>query len=527
MPLAAAEAAERRVVRAARWAGLTAARSGDVDCNIQVDLVELVPADDLPDTCRDRVVEAARGGLARGLGLSTQVVDRLSEADRLRLKSWAEQLADRLLGEIAARRVHPVRPAPVDQSLRRMVDVALIASTAADVPVLHDVALAVEAAGFTCVPVDVEYVDGEQGATGAWRAIGREPVGYNALPLRQVVVRMVLARRPAGPAVLELLAQAGQLSAIGRFLAEPSRFLEVEESPSALSDVESCDTSQCVALLKPVAEPTGVIDRWQGSRFPTLIAKEESNFDEAGAEQLMRLRNLHAGETVVVIGNGPSLNQIDMSLLRGVPTFGVNSIFLMGDRLVEPISYYVVEDTLVFKENLDDVKRYQAKTKLFPSLYKNEFSPEEIGDNTIFFRMNQGFYGRNTGTLCHPRFSTNCVQRLFCGQSVTIINLQLAYWMGFSRVVLIGMDFSYVVPPDATVSGSHILSNSDDHNHFHPDYFGKGKTWKDPKLDRVLINYRLANEMYRASGREIINATVGGHLEVFPRMPLAEAVGRG
>ena len=68
------------------------------------------------------------------------------------------------------------------------------------------------------------------------------------------------------------------------------------------------------------------------------------------------------------------------------------------------------------------------------------------------------------------------------------------------------------------------MSNSDDPNHFHPDYFGKGKTWKDPKLDRVLLNYRLAHDVYRATGREIVNATVGGNLDVFPRLDLAAAL---
>ena len=97
--------------------------------------------------------------------------------------------------------------------------------------------------------------------------------------------------------------------------------------------------------------------------------------------------------------------------------------------------------------------------------------------------------------------------------------------MGFQRVVLIGMDFSYRYPTTVEREGTRILSRGDDPNHFHPDYFGAGKTWKDPMLDRVLVNYHLADEIYRATGREIINATVGGKLDVFPRMPLREAIG--
>ncbi len=208
----------------------------------------------------------------------------------------------------------------------------------------------------------------------------------------------------------------------------------------------------------------------------------------------------------------------------------MNSIFLAHDRLPEPLTYYVVEDTAVFKDNVDKVKAYRAKTKLFPTIYRRHFDDAEVDESTVFFRMNQGFYGhktpdgRPTGTLCLPRFSVDAADRVFCGQSVTMLNLQFAHWMGFQRVILIGMDFSYTIPDDAEINGNHILSKSDDPNHFHPDYFGAGKTWKDPKLDRVLISYRLIKELYESTGREIINSTVGGKLEAFDRMDLVDAL---
>jgi hypothetical protein len=265
---------------------------------------------------------------------------------------------------------------------------------------------------------------------------------------------------------------------------------------------------------------------WRGSGFPALLPLEDGPLDAASVERITRLRDRHSGETAVIIGNGPSLNETELDVLTGVPTFGVNAIFLAADRLPEPITYYVVEDTMVFKENLPAIKAYEAEWKLFPAMYRRRFDASELDERTVFFRMNSGFYERQTGTVCHPRFSLDAAQRVYCGQSVTTINLQLAHWMGFQRIVLIGMDFSYRVPDDSEVAGTYIVSRSDDPNHFHPDYFGPGKTWKDPRLDRVFANYRLADEVYRATGREIINATVGGKLELFPRMELREALGR-
>jgi hypothetical protein len=91
--------------------------------------------------------------------------------------------------------------------------------------------------------------------------------------------------------------------------------------------------------------------------------------------------------------------------------------------------------------------------------------------------------------------------------------------MGFSEVIMVGMDFSYTVPKDAPRTGDTITSMGDDPNHFHSGYFGAGRTYKDPRLDRVLRSFQVANAMYLADGREVINATAGGKLEVFRRAP--------
>jgi len=58
---------------------------------------------------------------------------------------------------------------------------------------------------------------------------------------------------------------------------------------------------------------------------------------------------------------------------------------------------------------------------------------------------------------------------------------------------------------------------SDDPNHFHPDYFGKGYRWHDPQVDKMIEAYSEAKRVTEGAGLTIYNATVGGKLEVFPR----------
>jgi hypothetical protein len=193
----------------------------------------------------------------------------------------------------------------------------------------------------------------------------------------------------------------------------------------------------------------------------------------------------------------------------------VNSFFYKTDETGFRPTFFVVEDNKVMEENTDRIRSYEVPYKFFPTDYKDK---RLEAPNTFFFRMNQGYYKKSSPNYCVPRFSTDASKVVYCGQSVTYINLQLAFFMGFTEVYLIGMDFHYVIPESHKRKGNHIISTTDDPNHFHKDYFGKGKTWKDPKLYRVAMNYRQAKLVYEAVGRKICNATIGGKLEIFDRV---------
>lgn len=71
---------------------------------------------------------------------------------------------------------------------------------------------------------------------------------------------------------------------------------------------------------------------------------------------------------------------------------------------------------------------------------------------------------------------------------------------------------------DAKISGTEIVSTSDDPNHFHPEYFGKGYRWHDPMVERMELAYKRAKQTYESAGKMIYNATEGGNLKVFERV---------
>ena len=245
-----------------------------------------------------------------------------------------------------------------------------------------------------------------------------------------------------------------------------------------------------------------------------LYEKYDSGFNFKKTN-INKLKNSFKGKRAFIIGNGPSLNKVDLNLLKNEYTFGVNSIYLKTSETGFRPTFYVVEDKHVLKDNLKEINNYECEYKIFPIQYKKHIKNKK---NTYFFNMNTGYYNKTSPYFCVPRFSCDAKKVVYCGQSVTMINIQLAYYLGFDEVYLVGMDHSYIIPKDFVVEGETITSTGDDPNHFHPDYFGKGKKWHDPHLDRVERTYSYFKIVYEAKGKTIMNASVKGNLEVFKRV---------
>lgn len=237
---------------------------------------------------------------------------------------------------------------------------------------------------------------------------------------------------------------------------------------------------------------------------------------ESEKDKIRKLKNKFFGKRCFIIGNGPSLNKCDLSLLKNEFTFGVNGIFYKTKEMGFKPTFYMVEDRAVMHDNTEEINNYNCEYKFFPSIYKDQITNKT--DNTYFFRTDLGFYHKEHPSYCIPRFSYDFSEKAYTGQSVTILLIQLAYYLGFTEVYLIGMDYNYKVPKSTKITGDIYESNEDDPNHFHPDYFGKGKKWHDPKIERVGWNYEKAKKVFEDSNRTIKNATIGGKLEIFERI---------
>lgn len=282
---------------------------------------------------------------------------------------------------------------------------------------------------------------------------------------------------------------------------------------------EIADEEHSSVYLEPTAS---TIQHANQITFLPSLPKKDEPLPRIYFQRLKKFRNLYKDEDCLIICNGPSLKNTRLGLFAGMPTFAVNSTFILQETLGFEPTFYTIEDNHVVTDNLAQILALKAGVKFFPEKYR-----EFLGDSRDIFYLptNWDCYFKSKVSYEYPEFSKDIARSIYTGQTVTYLNLQIAYFMGFKRVFIVGLDFSYSIPKNARVEHNSIDHDEDDPNHFHPSYFGKGKQWHFPKLDSCMTSYSIAREAFEREGREIIDLTLGGRLNVFKKEHVINALG--
>ncbi len=218
---------------------------------------------------------------------------------------------------------------------------------------------------------------------------------------------------------------------------------------------------------------------------------------------ILDLKNKYLGNRCFIIGNGPSLKQTDLRLLKNEFTIGTNRIYLNYNNMgFDPTFYCSVNPNVIeqFGHEIDQLSTVKFLRWDSQKHVKNPW-------NTFFMTSldSTGFdFNRYLETL-----------QWYEGGTVTYCAMQVAFYLGFTTIILIGVDHYFKV---AGEPNKLVTAQAEDTNHFHPNYFGKGVKWQYPDLERSEQAYRIAKKVYEEDSRVILDATVGGHLQVFPKV---------
>ncbi|MEL7090197.1 MAG: glycosyltransferase [Pseudomonadota bacterium] len=255
-----------------------------------------------------------------------------------------------------------------------------------------------------------------------------------------------------------------------------------------------------------------------GQRFLTYSVPE--NFDrhvtaswyaEEHARAIARMKRLQDNrkDVCVIVANGPSLNKTNFDLLPRADVM-VSNFAIINEKLRCAATYLTVVNDLVAVQGSIEFNQVTAH-KLVPFWLSNAINPSP---NTCFLPA-----------TVKPDFNFDLDGTYSWRSTVSYFNMQLAHVLGYETVLLVGFDHSYQQAVERK-EGDAIDQKDEDPNHFDPRYF-KGKVWQAADTDNMEKSYVHARDAYARTNRRIFNATVGGKLEVFPRVALEDYLPSG
>jgi hypothetical protein len=221
------------------------------------------------------------------------------------------------------------------------------------------------------------------------------------------------------------------------------------------------------------------------------------------------------------MGNGPSLNQMELDLFKNDFIWASNKCYLLFNRISWKPSFYVAVDNRVVPDIREKINKMilDLQDTIF-------FFPVQFRVKSRLLSVSNVYWYREVDS--HPyissqeMFTVDASKWVSNVRTVTIAALQLAVYLGFDPIYLIGCDTSYSIPDSVEIEDNNpnflVSSQNEDPNHFDPNYFGKGSKWHAPHAEMMISHYIKAKKNCDDLGVNVYNATVGGKLEVFPRV---------
>lgn len=225
--------------------------------------------------------------------------------------------------------------------------------------------------------------------------------------------------------------------------------------------------------------------------------------------KILKLKNKYRGKRCFIIGNGPSLIAEDLEKLKGEYTFASNKIYKIFNQTNWRPTFYMVVDSIVLEENIDEINLVEAKRKFSLKCYRS------LSKADIYF--NNNLYIEKKGT-----FSTNIMESLYSSGTVSYHLLQIAFYMGFSEVYLLGHDYNF----NGAISKSRDLSflenqeNSD--IYFTNDYIKVNEKRACQAPEEMYYGMEKAKLIFENSGRKVFNVTRVSYLDVFEMRNLSD-----
>lgn len=241
---------------------------------------------------------------------------------------------------------------------------------------------------------------------------------------------------------------------------------------------------------------------------------------------LLSLKNKHKGHRCFIIGNGPSLKAEDLDKIKGEIAFASNKIFLIFKETSWRPTYYTAADMLFAEQYGKDITKISC-LKILPKdqeQFYTKLANKKSLNSYLFFKRIKSSKGEDGQYL--PIFKEDIEEGIHTGYTITNVNIQLAYYMGFSEIILLGVDGNYI--PASKTTNHHyygkVYISGGEPNHFHPDYIKKGEMFCIPNISNQEKGYLHFRIMLESHNRQILNASRNTKVKAFQIVSLEDCL---
>lgn len=231
--------------------------------------------------------------------------------------------------------------------------------------------------------------------------------------------------------------------------------------------------------------------------------KRAKGYCDERYSELKHFAGRYKDKRCFIVCTGPSLTLEDVERLQGEYTFSMNSITKIFPRTNWRPTFYLIQDEAGYLKLEKDLQTYKLENRFVSDMLMDQL---KLKEKFIIYPFDVLNHPPN-GIHMAPRyfFSDNAYSIIYDGFSVTYSAMQLAVYMGFKEIYLIGCDCDY----------------SGEKKHF--VNYDSQRTFTPPASEQNMISaYRMAKKYADTHGIRICNATRGGKLEVFKRVNFDE-----
>jgi len=247
-----------------------------------------------------------------------------------------------------------------------------------------------------------------------------------------------------------------------------------------------------------------------------LVAKKRTVIKQPKNLVFEKYKDIHKGKRVFLVGNGPSLADTNLNLLKDEFTIAMNRVSMIYNKneLWRP-TYFLfsstnVKDTIWGGQWLSSVKESVSEpntTSFIASAFKKYIDPDDSYPKIKWFDSLSETKPSQKGQIRKDSFSTNIVDRIDKSGTTMNLALQLAYHMGFNEIIFVGSDLGWTKD----------MGSKSDPNHFDASY--RANIPNPYKANHQMRNvHKLAHSIFIRDKPEvkIYNASLRSMLDVYP-----------